>query len=479
MRQSWLAGHTMKFEEAEGPDDLPAVLMGQPNGAIYQDLELIPGNYVLSAEVKVSPGGKARVQAGEVFKEQGETSGWQRVSVKFVSHGDPVRITLDNPAPAAGAVRFRDVRVDVEKLASSAVPVAEGEPIGRIVLAPDAEPAEQYAAWELQHFIWRMTGHTPGLEGRDQVSPGRTVFVGRTATGPEVDKFKQMKDESYIVASNDSSLMLVGKTARGTLYAVYDFLKTQGCGWYMPGSRGEVVPRRDALVIGNGTRVASPDWEDVRGIMVHPADLYYPNGSWVNVLGDDYFDWAVRNRINAVWHGEIYTDDLGAHRGYSHTQRLNHSWHSFYPEDGPAEWAALVKGKRTRYHPSGRPNMVCTSNPDYRDAVVKGILQYFKDNAQATVYAVSADDEPTFWCECKNCRALDPDYGKKEWKHDDLGRPSLAMTDRAIHFVNEVAERISKVHPDKQIEMYAYASTTAPPTRFKVHTNVLIKFCYF
>ena len=481
MRQSWLAGHTMTFEKAEGPDGLPAVLMDRPNGAIYQDLELVPGHHVLSVEVNVSPNGKAKVQAGEVFKEHGETNGWQRVSVKFAYHGEPVRITLDNPAPAAGAVRFRDVRVDVERLNSSTVLVADGEPIGRIVLAPDAEPAEQYAAWELQHSIWRMTGHAPGLAGRDEVFPGRTVFVGRAAKGPAVDKLKQLKDESYVVAADDSSVILAGKTPRGTLYATYDFLKTQGCGWYMPGARGEVIPKRDALAIRDGSRVETPDW-DVRGILVHPGN-YYHNGSYVIVVGDDYFDWAVRNRINAMWQGTSYTIDLGAHRGYSHTQRLNHSWQSFYPKDGPAEWAPLVKGKRTRYYPGGRPNMLCTSNQDYRDAVVEGVLEYFRENPRAAAYSVSADDEPAFWCECRECRAQDADRGRKKWECDTtgrlVGRPHMPMTDRAIHFVNEVAERVTRVYPDKLIEMYAYGSTQWPPARFKVHPSVLMKICYF
>jgi hypothetical protein len=479
MRQGWLGGHTMKFEKAEGPDESPAVVMQGANGGIHQDLELVPGDYTLSVAVKLSSKAKAKIQVGDSFIEVEDASDWKRVCVKFVSGTTPVRITLDSPLPAAGTVRFRDVRVEVEKLTTGPVPVADGEPIGRIVLPPNPEPAEQYAAWELQHFIWRMIGVTPGLEGRDNVFTGRAIFVGRAAKGAEVDRLKQkpMKDESYVVAANGASLMLAGNTPRGTLYAAYDFLKTQGCGWYMPGTLGEVVPKQNSLVIQNGIRVESPDWE-VRGILVHPSHCY-PNGSWVNVIGDDYFDWAVRNRINAMWHGGIYTIDLGSHRGDSHTQRLNHSWHSFYPADGPAEWAPLVKGKRTRFHPSGRPNMVCTSNPDYRDAVVKGILRYFKGNPQSTVYAVSADDEPGFWCECEKCRALDPDYGKKEWQRAADGRPSLSMTDRAIDFVNEVAERVSRVYPDKQIEMYAYASTTEPPTRFKVHHNVLIKLTYF
>jgi hypothetical protein len=451
--------------------------MDRGAGAIQQDLELIPGEYELSVGVNVSPMGRARVRVGNAVIEQTETSGWKRVSVNFACDDKPVRITLSAARPVKGAVRFRDVRVEAVKLATGPVPVADARPIGRIVLPADPEPAEAYAAWEVQYFVWRMTGRAPGLAGRDEVFPGRTIFIGRAAKGPVVQALKGLKDESYVVAADDSSLTLAGNSPRGTLYVAYDFLKTQGCRWYLPGKRGEVVPRREKLAFPSGVRVETPDWGDARGILVW--GYYHPrNGSWVNVIGDETFDWVVRNRFNALWQGGKYTIDLGAHRGHSHTQRLNHSWHSFYPKDGPPEWAPLVNGKRTRRNAAGRPNMMCTSNPDYRDAVVKGVLQYFKDQPQATAYSVSADDGPGFWCECKDCRAQDQDFGKQTWEAGKRGEPPMHMTDRALHFVNEVAERVSKVHPDKLIEIYSYQNTGFPPVRYKVHPNVRIKITY-
>jgi len=477
MRQSWIGGHTMKLEPAESPDELPCVLMDRGNGAIHQDLWLVPGAYVLSVEVGVSPNGKAKIRAGDAVTEQGQTSGWKRVSVKFACRDEPVRITLDNPA-GAGEVRFRDVRVEAEKLTTGLVPVMDGEPLGRIVLPADPEPAEAYAAWELQYFIWRMTGRAPGLDGRDEVFPGRVVFIGRAAKGPAVEALKRLKDESYVVAGEDSSLVLTGKITRGTLYAVYDFLKAQGCRWYMPGKLGEVVPRREKLALPSGARVETPDWGEVRGILAW-GNLYRHRG-WVYNLGDDIFDWAVRNRINAIWHGGKYTDDLGAHRGGSYIARINHSWGSLARTGGGhPEWRALVRGKRMRLNPtSGRRNQPCTSNPDYRDAVVEIVLKYFEENPDAGSYAVSPDDGPGYWCECKNCRAQDPDCGKGKWESGKRGEPPMPMTDRALHFVNEVAERVSKVYPDKLIEMYSYQMTGFPPTRSKVHPNVLIKITY-
>ena len=75
----------------------------------------------------------------------------------------------------------------------------------------------------------------------------------------------------------------------------------------------------------------------------------------------------------------------------------------------------------------------------------------------------------------EKCRAQDSDHGKGPWELQDSGHPQLLMTDRALNFVNEVADRVSRVHPDKQIEMYAYASTGPPPKRERVHPNVLVK----
>ena len=324
-----------------------------------------------------------------------------------------------------------------------------------------------------------MTGRAPGLAGRDEVFPGRTVFIGRAAKSPAVGKLKRLKDESYVVATDDASLTLAGNSPRGTLYAVYDFLKAQGCRWYLPGKRGEVIPRREKLDAADGVRVETPDWGDARGILVW-GSCFHANGRWVNAIGDETFDWAVRNRLNALWQGGKNTIDLGAHRGGSCIAKINHSWgYLARTGGGDPDWASLVNGKRMRLNPAtGRRNQPCTSNPGYRDAVVEIVLKYFEENPDAGSYAVSPDDGPGHWCECKDCRAQDPDHGKGKWEPGEKGQAPMPMTDRALDFVNEVAERVSRVHPDKLIELYSYQMTGFPPVRSKVHPNVLIKITY-
>ena len=479
-RQDWRDSGGIKLLGDNDPHRKPEDAVPiQMYGGLWmaQDVRLVPGSYELSVEAQVDPDGEVKIIGGsDAFAATcGPTEEWKRFAVRFEAAGvTPTEVKI---VGVSGSFRIRSPRIDMVKLATGPVPVADGAAIGKIVLPEDPEPAEAYAAWELQYFLWKMTGCAPGLEGRDPVAGGRTIAIGRAAPDAARAPLQGLKPEGYVIAVDDQTITLAGNSGRGTLYAAYDFLKTQGCRWFLPGPRGEVIPTRKTLELAPGVRTESPDW-DIRGFLLHPT-LHGPHGETVNVLGNDYFDWAVRNRINAVWHGTALTHDLGAHRGYSHMQRLNHAWFSFVPPEAPEEWAPLVNGKRMRMHPAGRPNMVCSSNQDYRDAVVAAILKYFQENPQASVAACSADDEPAYWCECETCRAQDGDEGKGPWELHDDANPKIPMSDRALNFVNEVAERVSHVYPDKQIEMYAYASTTLPPVRTRVHPNVLIKVCYF
>jgi len=190
MRQSWRGGRGIKFEEAATKDGTPSIRMEGDAGAMFQDVDLIPGEYELSVGVKVSPRGRAVVKAGEAKVEQTATEGWIRVSLRFVCDGNPVRVILAKGRPVKGTVRFRDVRVVAVRLVAQSVPVADGRPLGRIALPADPEPAEAFAAWELQRFVWRMTGRAPGLASRDETFPGRTIFIGRAAKGASVRRIE-------------------------------------------------------------------------------------------------------------------------------------------------------------------------------------------------------------------------------------------------------------------------------------------------
>jgi len=83
-------------------------------------------------------------------------------------------------------------------------------------------------------------------------------------------------------------------------------------------------------------------------------------------------------------------------------------------------------------------------------------------------------DPPSCWCECEACRKLDPPG--VDWSKNASEGWVSGMADRCLNYVNEVAERVSKVYPDKLIEMYAYGCTLMAPAREKVHRNVFMKY---
>jgi hypothetical protein len=269
---------------------------------------------------------------------------------------------------------------------------------------------------------------------------------------------------------------LVGNSDTGTLYAVYDVLKQQGCRWIIPGETGEVVPQKESLGKIND-KVEVPDYT-TRGFFIWAQD-FFPGAGWIYVNMDDYFDWALKNRMNAIWDGgQSY--DFGAYRGHGWIQQTGHSFNASiapyqeYFKTHP-DWYPLVRGERMPVADVGPklPNQLCVSNPGLREYTANLILDFFKNNPTSKAFPMNPMDGPNYWCECEECKKLDPpgiDWSKN-------GRENLPVADRLINYANYVADRIAKVYPDKLIEVYAY-NPRVPPVKEKVHPNILIKFAF-
>ena len=195
------------------------------------------------------------------------------------------------------------------ELDTAPVPVADGSQLGGLKLATHAGPAERYAAYEPQRYLFKMTGKTPGIEGRDRTYPGRRISIRSLAKNGHEPTF----DDTYSIEYSEEDIVLGGRSPMGTLYAAYDFLRAQGCRWIVPGELGEVVPRKDAMTLPAAKREV-PDYQ-VRGHMILPMEFTETAG-WQPVDLDATFDWAVRNRFNVLWFSGIATIDFGAHRGH-------------------------------------------------------------------------------------------------------------------------------------------------------------------
>ena len=458
-------------------------------GYLFQDVDLLSGSWRLRAEVCGGQGGKSLLEVSGSISRQSEpidvASAWQPLELVIPRVAGPTRIHLRFQTGAAAVIKFRRVRLDAIRLNSTPVPLEGGTVLGGLLLPQTPSPAERFAAFELQRYVFRMTGRIPGLEGRDRTATGHLIAIGTAAPSEVRRRLDDLPPDAYLLHRGATVTSLVGNRGLSTLYAVYTFLSQQGCYWVMPGELGEVIPRRMALA-PTVSRVVSPDFHLVRSFFTG-FQQFFPQGGWIYINTDDYRDWALRNRFNAVWSGGA-TLDWGADRGHGWIQNSGHSWNALVAPyqkyfDQHPEWYPLVRGRRMpRSDVSIRlPNQLCVSNQQLRDHTVQQILAYFRANPRSQMFPMNPMDGPNYNCECANCRALDPPG--HAWNQDFSDHPRFPnlvlppLADRYLNYVNHVAERVARVHPDKLLEFYNYASRV-PPTREQVHPNVSVKFTY-
>ena len=169
------------------PPSAAAIATREAGRAYYfQEVPLLPGEYRLQVETAGTVGAKAQIvfatEGAEVTTGPMElTEDWKPSELSLSVPKQTATIRLHADSEASGVVRFRRVRIEPMRLKSSPVPFEDGTHITGIVLPPDPTAAESFACFELQSYLYRMTGKTPGLKGRDTVEQGFLLFLGRAA----------------------------------------------------------------------------------------------------------------------------------------------------------------------------------------------------------------------------------------------------------------------------------------------------------
>jgi len=185
----------------------------------------------------------------------------------------------------------------------------------RVVIAPDACPVVKFAATEMTNFLGRVLGgpvpiwtevEKRGGGGERWVNIVLGTNAWSTAAGLHPEKLPR---DSFILSSTSTSNFDLPSTAiyisgcddpsvdvwqnlrqrnremcdkyeRGTVFGVYDFLERfAGCRFYFPGELGEIVPRKERLVIPCGRIVEVPSFarrQWYAGGVVWPEDASFP-----------------------------------------------------------------------------------------------------------------------------------------------------------------------------------------------------------
>ncbi len=305
-----------------------------------------------------------------------------------------------------------------------------------IVVSPQAIPSEKYAAEEFRLWFGKATGVQLAL-GETVRRKTRAVCIGADASA--LDSGMMAEEELQITVESDR-LIIAGGRPRGTLYGVYQFLEDIVGVRFLTHDHTH-VPEVSLPRIPCGTYRYNPPFS------------FRSNGYYENVVHQEF---AARLRVNR----ETEDDKLG---GKTRQRLINHSCRTLMPfakygADHP-EYYALVNGKRDADLFGGGPQL-CVTNPEVVELTAEAAIRQLDEHPEFRNVSVSQADTYAY-CRCGPCEAINV-------REDSAMGAQLA-------FVNAVAERVEKAHPDAKVGTLAYHYSRKRPKTIRPRHNVQIQ----
>jgi hypothetical protein len=320
-----------------------------------------------------------------------------------------------------------------------------GVPTGAIVTAAAPSADEKLAASELQAYLRKISGASLPVvtaAGRSALVP--SVRIGIVGKEPVKDWTGDAPPrDGFALETRGNVLYVVGGDARGALYGVYELLEGSfGVRWFMPTDLGEDVPSQASLSLPLLKQRGAPAFPHVSGLI------------WAGGPGAAAWELRMRARVGP-------------------SVSFGHNWSNILPATAAnraanPELFAEVNGER------GTSSQLCSAHPEVVRLSVEAARRYFDRSPAAPLFSISPNDGYGF-CEDSRCRAVDALYGVNDG----------SISDRLVHYANEVLAELEKTHPDRQLGILAYVTHTAPPQRARPHpgyatlvTHTPWEFCH-
>ena len=355
----------------------------------------------------------------------------------------------------------------------------------RVVVPHNAEPSTRLCVEELTNYVFRISGKQVKVGGEGEQRTVPSVIIGTLKTlgdgVPAAAKAALANAKQYEAAwmgTDGGNLWIVGKEEVADLYATYHFLETKlGVRWFqaaVPEDPGDYVPQADTIVIEDFTEFREPDFYRRRfGQQSCDYDVIpYSGAVWLcrngYQLNCPIEYWEVPENPNPRGRGQLKIEEHrkfyaprfslrfvknGGHltcvRVFPWQQYLKTDPELFALQDG------IRGGKKQRtWH-------YCYTNPRLMEGLVDYYVKYFRRNGGRGVFAFGQSDETHGWCECENCRKLDP-------PGEDAYGNSVNISSRMVWFASRLFEGIHAQVPEVDFNYEPYAVYRALPKRGKM-----------
>jgi len=320
----------------------------------------------------------------------------------------------------------------------------DGKPRFSILVAEDANIAEQTVARELAADLGAIIGAEPVVAPETAAPAGPRIHVGGTAAGLALRKRRlaeESSDGAFCLEVTDKQVCAVGRTDVATSYAADRFLEMLGVRRFHRDRLGTVLPSLPDLTV---KPVAVVD----RPVMAFRAFPRRQGGNAVYCPAT-YARRMAERVEKAKWSGHLFYC-----QGHSETPFLPAA-ECF--EEHP-EYYALLGGDRADKRRKGVKAHVCSSNPEVWRQYARNVAACCRKYPFLKLFLFFSDDHGFGYCECPRCQAL---YGPGTAAH---AQPSFGRHSDLWHgFVADVATHLKGLAPGVVLGPGAYQTYQIPP----------------
>jgi len=349
-----------------------------------------------------------------------------------------------------------------------------------------ADHVIDFAAEELKKYLRMMMVHLPEIDivyDPDAKSGFRLGVMEDHGLANDVED--SVLDDLVYIDTDEQGGILAGSNTRSVLFAVYRFLRLNGCRFFAPGVDGEFIPRRDITP------------QKYRKVADHRMRCHTIEGrpSMQNVLA--YIDYHAKQELNSFapytpfvymarwylhdqleasreaepvdfetveqWHRVLECEAIkrgqillgGSHETVPQVLGIDPKDRELYkkgilePTEEMKSKMALLNGKRDLYRKDPFFTNFCMSRADLRTKYVDVVVADIKKNRHLMRFNCSLADLPRNHCECEECRKLYP-------------------TDFQVMILNELDERLTAEGIDTRIGFSTYVDQQFAPSRERI-----------
>jgi len=386
---------------------------------------------------------------GADFSNSGVYRNVKKITDKAEVVGTYAPRVATNPAPAQGRSNYRIVAEPMPQGEKGAQ--ISPESWGKLPNLKTGEAALSLAVSDLQRCLKLMSGAQ--LEVTNDAKTATPAIRVRINANQ-----KWAHPDAYHLFTRGKDIIIESGTFDGLTKGLYGLLTDYlDCHWFQPGEVGEEIPRP-----ANQT-VSIARMNDLK----RPSFFSSGGGSF-----GAQPHWDARNR------------------SVSNRGRMNfgHSWFHLVPptdeniKNHPNWFARDPQGKVRYFNKIWSWTNFCTTEPEVIEMVARKINEQLK-NPDMLVASLEPNDSAPF-CQCPRCLALDASYGVKHdaphpiaGPYDVVSSDGLRVTDRLLHFSQEIHKRLEPQNREKFLGILAYNQQIEPPVGAKPHAHHVSMVC--